>query len=161
MTELERMACAVNSKHSRGAVEACAGVLADELSGGHRQVRADLYEFLVLCRSLHPALGECGDCGRLAVLSDDEQGCSFCVSCALADSTRDFGTASRPGHPSGQFEVLGRDAEMTCLAHRLLVRWLPAPAWWVHNPPGDGTAECAGMRSVPAPVVVVRKDGPA
>lgn len=57
-----------------------------------------------------------------------------------------------------KFEVLGKDARATCLAHRRQVRWIPAPGWWIHSDDLPGKNEsCRGMWDVVAPVVIVRR----
>lgn len=56
------------------------------------------------------------------------------------------------------YDVLGEDATATCLRHRRLVRWIPAPGWWIHSGDLPGRNEsCSGMWDLPAPIVIVRK----
>lgn len=62
---------------------------------------------------------------------------------------------------SGDYEVLGREATATCLAHRRLARWIPNPGWWIHehgyrNAGGFGDPRsCSAMWNLPAPIVLV------
>ena len=61
---------------------------------------------------------------------------------------------------SSKFEVLGKGATATCLRHRRLVRWMPAPTWWYHDgtistePPE--TRRCGAMWNAKAPIVITR-----
>jgi hypothetical protein len=80
--------------------------------------------------------------------------------------------AERERH-AAEYEVLGRDTTACCLAHKRKVRWLPAPAWWIHDDyrphvPGivywEGRAwtltdrrTCSGMWDAGAPIVTVRR----
>lgn len=86
MVELERVACAINAGHSKLAVMTTAWDFADKITHGHREVRQMVFDFLVGAKSLDPELGECADCGQIALVSDDDSGSAVCVSCALADS---------------------------------------------------------------------------
>lgn len=67
------------------------------------------------------------------------------------------------GPPEDLFEVNGRDTVMYCLAHRRRVRWLPAPAWWIHDDglPGGGNLTdprgCMPMWWASAPIEITRK----
>lgn len=60
-----------------------------------------------------------------------------------------------------EFEVLGKDATATCLAHRRPVRWEPAPCWWYHDMPGDTgppeSRQCPALWNIKAPIAVVRR----
>ena len=62
------------------------------------------------------------------------------------------------------YDVLGKDTTATCLRHRRLVRWIPAPGWWIHDdglPHTTGNPTdprgCSAMWHAKAPIVIVRK----
>lgn len=40
------------------------------------------------------------------------------------------------------------EATACCVAHGLLVRWIPAPGWWIH----DDNTTCTGCWQAPAPL---------
>lgn len=61
------------------------------------------------------------------------------------------------GDPSGA--TLPRDGRerftapgvrATCLAHRRVVKWIPAPGWWVH---AEDSSSCPAMRGAPSLVL--------
>ena len=69
------------------------------------------------------------------------------------------------------WEVTGQDTRLWCLAHRRPCRWLPHPAWWIHDDglrdhgrPASGTPGhpdgCSSMWSADAPITVTRKAAP-
>jgi hypothetical protein len=60
-----------------------------------------------------------------------------------------------------EHEVLGKEAEAYCLAHRRLVRWMPAPGWWYHARGWPRSGECGPMRRDNAPLVFVHDGKPS
>jgi hypothetical protein len=64
------------------------------------------------------------------------------------------------------FDVTGRDTVMYCLAHRRKMKWLPSPAWWIHDDGRPSTGNggdprgCSSMWGAPAPIAVTRKVAP-
>ena len=71
-----------------------------------------------------------------------------------------------------EFEVLGKDTTACCVRHKRLVRWIPAPGWWIHDDdlphvPGtvyqDGRAftldyhTCSALWDAPSPLVIIRR----
>ena len=57
---------------------------------------------------------------------------------------------------SNDYEVLGKETTAICLAHHRLVRWIPAPGWWIHADDLPGKYQsCMAMWNVRAPIVLV------
>lgn len=80
----------------------------------------------------------------------------------LADERR------RRDEVRSKYEVLGKDTTATCLRHRRLVRWIPAPGWWIHDddlPHTSGNPTdprgCSAMWDAKAPIVLVRVSSPS
>ena len=92
----------------------------------------------------------------LALLGDEQ----FEKLCGAVDRLTQLLAADkqrRRGEASSGYDVLGGEATATCLRHRRLVRWLPAPGWWTHSDDLPGKNEsCSGMWDLPAPIVIVR-----
>jgi hypothetical protein len=68
--------------------------------------------------------------------------------------------------PATEWSVVppdGADTVLWCLAHRRKMRWLPAPAWWIHDdglPSGGNPTDsrgCMSMWSAPAPINASRR----
>jgi hypothetical protein len=68
------------------------------------------------------------------------------------------------------YDVLGKDATACCVAHRRVVRWTPAPGWWVHaswytdawrrQSWVEGGPTCTPMLAAPSPLVFVPRTEP-
>lgn len=65
------------------------------------------------------------------------------------------------GEAVSMHETLGKDAEAMCLAHRRLVRWMPAPGWWYHARGWPRSGECEPMRRDNPPLVWVHDGRPS
>lgn len=66
----------------------------------------------------------------------------------------DPSSATLPRDGRERFTAAGVRA--TCLAHRRVVKWIPAPGWWVHV---ADSSSCSAMRGAPSPVLSVMRLG--
>lgn len=55
---------------------------------------------------------------------------------------------------AAEFDVLGSEATVCCVAHRRVARWVPAPGWWIHS----DHRSCQALWDTPAPIVLVRRE---
>lgn len=57
----------------------------------------------------------------------------FYTALGDADAAARTWEAAQAAGTEGDGVIFDTNVEMYCLAHRRRVRWLPAPAWWIHN----------------------------
>lgn len=98
--------------------------------------------------------------GDLELLNDDQ----FARLLGATDRLRTLlnaETARRQAAERAKWEVLGRDATVTCLAHRRVCRWMAAPCWWYHESLLDSrpaeARQCHPLRDLTSPIVITRK----
>ena len=112
--------------------------------------------------ALNPAFGLTAE--DLALLNTDQFGKLLGATDRLrerllAEQARRLDEARR------RYNVLGRDATATCVAHRRLVRWLPSPCWWYHDdleddPRPPEVRQCRLLLGARAPIVLAPREVP-
>lgn len=114
--------------------------------------------------ALNPAFGLTPE--ELTLLSEEQFGKLLGAADRLRERLR--AEQARRQEAARRYDVLGRDATATCLAHRRLVRWLASPCWWYHDDyelEGDRrppeTRQCRPLLAANSPIVVVpRREAP-
>lgn len=96
---------------------------------------------------------------ELTLLSEEQFGTLLGAADRLRERLR--AEQRRRVDAARRYDVLGRDATATCLAHRRLVRWLASPCWWYHGDVAAGeysppeSRQCRPLLAVNSPIVVV------